>query len=247
MRSRGLTIIRKGSWTVWFAAGCEQGLSSDAVKHFCRAFPFATDETASAIWKVHGGGRSTIYSAEFAGERYCIKVFNDARLQTRIRTFLGWSKGRRAFTNGLRAREKNIPVPPVFAYAEKRPFGPAMVVMELLDAVQMNLLIEDMLSRGVELTSDPFFGRMAEAFARFTRNMHHNSVCHADFSPRNVLVAMEGDHIHLQLIDLEDVVFSGSIADFQENIDHFIRKMARYVNQDALAVFLQKFKESYGE
>jgi tRNA A-37 threonylcarbamoyl transferase component Bud32 len=247
MHGKGMTRSREGSWKIWFAAGCGQGPTSEAVKHFCEAFSSGSEAASAAVRLVHGGGRSSIYGAEFAGGRYCLKVFKDARLQTRVRTLLGWSKGRHAFRNGLRASEKGIPVPAVYAYAEKRPFGPGMVVMQFLDATQMNLLIEDMLSRGVELTTDPFFIRMIGSFGQFTRNLHQNSICHADFSPRNVLVAMDGDRIRLQLIDLEDVFFSGSVADFRDNIDHFSRKMARYVDQEALAVYQEKFREGYGE
>lgn len=139
-------------------------------------------------------------------------------------------------------------MPLVYAYAEKKPFGPTLVAMELLtDATQMNLWIEEKLAQGVELTTDPSFGQLIRAFARFTQDLHARGVCHNDFSPRNVLV-IEGDGgPRLQLIDLEDIVFTGDRRKFRFNVEHFSSKMARYVNPAALAVFLRSFNEVYKE
>lgn len=247
MFERKMTKHREGPWTIRLADGCERGTILMAAKHFCRVLSSEIKkiESVPGLWAVHEGGRSTVYGAEVAGERYGIKLFTDNRLLTRARTFLGLAKGRRAFCNGIRAMEKNLPVPPVYAYAERRPFGPNLVIMKLLPAIQMNLLIEDMLERGVDLTTDPFFFQLVESFARFTRRLHANSVYHKDFSPRNVLVRQEGQHIRLELIDLEDMVFSGSASDFKENIDHFSKKMARYVNQATLDFFLRTVNEVY--
>ncbi len=249
MFNRKMIKHREGAWAIRLADGCERGPMLMAAKHFCRVFSSEIIEnvTAPGFWAVHEGGRSTVYGAEWAGERYGIKLFTDNRLLTRARTFLGLAKGRRAFGNGIRAMEKNIPVPPVYAYAERRPFGPNLVIMKLLPAIQMNLLIEDMLERGADLTTDPFFFQLAESFARFTRHLHANSVYHTDFSPRNVLVRLEGQHIRLELIDLEDMVFSGSAGDFKENIDHFGKKMARYVNPATLDFFLRTVNDVYGD
>jgi tRNA A-37 threonylcarbamoyl transferase component Bud32 len=199
------------------------------------------------LWVIHRGGRATVYGAELQGRRYCIKVFNDGRFQTRCRTFLGFSKARRIFCNGLAARERNFPVPEIFAYAERRPFGPSLAVMRLLDnAIQLNLLIENLLAEGVDLTTDPFFVEVVDSFAKLARNMRDRGVGHVDFSPRNVLVVKGDAGATIHLIDLEDVVFSNDPRFFADNVVHFEEKLARYVNADVLSWFSARFNVVYG-
>jgi tRNA A-37 threonylcarbamoyl transferase component Bud32 len=200
------------------------------------------------LWQIHAGGRSTIYGVRLSGKKACLKVFTDQRLMIRLRTFLGWSKGRRAFRNGLLAYGKGVPVPCVYAYAEQRPCGPTLVVTELLEnAVQMNLLLEERLARGIALTTDPVFHELVELFARFTQDLHARGVCHRDFSPRNVLVAEQNGETRLQLIDLEDIDFACSARKFRSNIEHFHGKMARYVDAAALTLFQSGFNAIYGQ
>ncbi len=240
---------QKGPWVVWLANGCDQGRILEVVEFFRQGGATSGEnlENSSMIWKIHEGGRATVYGVELAGKKYSIKMFKDRRTWTLVRTFLGFSKGRRTFKNGLRAIDHCVPVPQVYAYAERRPFGPALVVMELLEgAIQINLLIENMLAQGSELTSDPCFLQIVDSLAIFTKDMHGKGVSHDDFSPRNVLALKECGDINLKLIDLEDVVFTNKSKVFQSNIRHFDERMARYVDFASLSVFLKRFKEIYG-
>jgi tRNA A-37 threonylcarbamoyl transferase component Bud32 len=244
------TKAQKGPWTVWLANGFDRGRILEVVEFFRQGGATLDEnlENSSVIWKIHEGGRAAIYGIELSGKKCCIKMFKDRRTWTQFRTFLGFSKGRRAFKNGLRAIDQNVPVPQVYAYVEKRPFGPAMVIMELLEnAIQINLLIEDMLAQGTELTNDPCFLQIVDSFAMFTKDMHGKGVSHDDFSPRNVLVLKEGGDMNLKLIDLEDVVFTNKRKVFQSNIQHFDERMARYVDLASLSIFLKRFKEIYGD
>ena len=238
--------LQHGQWVIWLAPGSEPEPILAAVNSLDRGEGEGEEASPSSLWQIHAGGRSTVYGVRLLGKKACLKVFTDRRFHTRMRTFLGWSKGRRAFRNGLLAYGKGVPVPCVYAYAEQRPCGPTLVVTELLEnAVQMNLLLEERLARGVDLAADAAFRDLIGLFARFTRDLHARGVCHHDFSPRNVLVADLNGHPRLQLIDLEDLDFACSAGKFRTNIDHFHGKMARYVDSAALALFQSSFNEIY--
>ncbi len=249
MFGRGLMKFQHGKWTFWVAPGYDDKTIAAEITHFCQDFfsPDASDTSAASIWEVHGGERSTVYGFNYSGKKYCVKVFTDRRIQTRLRTFFGWAKGRRAFKNGITAQRKNIPIPPVYAYAEQKPFGPTLLMMDFLPATQMNLIIEDMVARNIDLPSDPFFNSIIESFSKFTANLHRRSVCHSDFSPRNVLILREEENPGLKLIDLEDVFFSSDPVEFENNINHFFSKMKRYIDSDSLIFFKQKFGKIYRE
>jgi hypothetical protein len=243
-----MTRVQHGRWVIWLAPGSEREPILSLLNSFDLGQGAGGASAASGLWQLHAGGRSTIYGARLRRAKVCLKVFTDQRLLVRLRTFLGCSKGRRAFRNGLLAFDKGVPVPRVYAYAEKRPCGPALVVTELLEnAVQMNLLLEERLARGVDLTADHAFRELSALFARFTRDLHGKGVCHRDFSPRNVLVVDSNGQTRLQLVDLEDLDFACNAGKCRANIEHFHGKMARYVNSAALALFQVKFNEIYGK
>lgn len=243
-----MTRLQNGPWTIRLAPGAEKDLVLATVKNFDRMESEGCANGSAGLWQIHAGGRSTIYGFRLFDTNACLKVFTDKRFLTGVRNFLGWSKGRRAYNNGLLAYNKGVPVPRVYAYAEKRPCGPTLVVMELLEnAVQMNLLLEERLASGIDLTSDPVFQALTGHFARFTRDLHARGVCHRDFSPRNVLVADLCGQLRMQLIDLEDIDFNCSPRKFRSNIEHFHGKMTRYVNSAALKLFKNGFNEIYAK
>jgi len=243
-----MTKVRNGPWRIWLAPGSAREPILAAVDSYDRGAGEAGEAATSKLWRIHPGGRSTIYGARLPGKKACLKVFTDQSGPARMRTFFGWSKGRRAYRNGLLAFAKGVPVPRVHAYAEKRPFGPTLVVMELLEnAVQMNLLLEERLAGGIDLLADADFLELTGLFARFTRDLHDRGVCHRDFSPRNVLVADLDGQPRLRLIDLEDIDFVCNARRFHSDIEHFHSKMSRYVNPAALLVFRNSFNEIYGK
>jgi len=249
MLNTNLIRVRKGRWAIYLTQECDESMILAALDLLDRESAACGTEhpDGPGVWRVHSGGRSDIYGVEVPGKKYCVKVFTDSRILNRVRTFLGWAKGRRAFKNGLYARECNVPVPQVYAYAEK-PFGPTLVVMEFLEnANQMNLLLEERLAQGIELTADPFFLQLIETFAGFTRGLHAKGVSHSDFSPRNVLVLDDYNGPSMRLIDLEDLNFSNKEGLFREDIEHFNCKMTRYVDDAAMDIFLNKFREYYGK
>lgn len=243
-----MTKVCNGPWHIWLAPGSAREPILAAVDSYDRGAGEAGETAISELWRIHPGGRSTVYGARQASGKACLKVFTDQSGLAGMRTFFGWSKGRRAYRNGLLAFDKGVPVPRVYAYAEKRPFGPTLVVMELLEnAMQMNLLLEQRLAGGIDLLADAAFHELTVIFAKFTRDLHDHGVCHRDFSPRNVLVAGLDGQPRLQLIDLEDIDFVCSARRFRSDIEHFHSKMSRYVNPAVLLAFRNSFNEIYGK
>lgn len=176
---------------------------------------------AGDVRRIHISKRADLLVTEAGGRPLCIKYFHDRRLRVELRTFLGLAKGRRGFRNGLRLAASGVRVPHQLACLEFRPFGPTVVVMELLDSIctVVSWLIERQESGGVSREA-------IQQFSEFVAAMHRQGVFHCDFSPRNVMVQRAGGDLEFVLIDLEDVRF-GRSADRRR----CIKTLARFARE----------------
>lgn len=148
---------------------------------------------------VHGGDRANVFKAVIGGKPLCIKVFHDRRFRSRLRNRLGFSKARRAFTNGLKLWELGVPVPRPIALAEYRFRG-------------MQILVSEFSGDGETVRTAVFKGAnprpLLKKCAALTRMLAEKGVFHKDYGARNILL----DGERLLLIDWEDVCFTACHA-----------------------------------
>jgi tRNA A-37 threonylcarbamoyl transferase component Bud32 len=164
------------------------------------------------ITKISFGGRAGVIGVRLGSERCCVKLYYDDRLRTKARALLGWTRARRAFRNGLKASRCGVRCPQVLGYAKAGPFGPSLLVMELIEpAMPLNRWIPE---HGI----DHDFVRQ---FAAFVRDMHDTGVSHIDLQLRNVMVRLrnpaEGACVappkyEFVLVDLEDIRIHRSVS-----------------------------------
>lgn len=211
------------------------GQVSAMVGRRCQGKPCQWRLTApEMLWKVFVGGRSGILGVRLDGRVACVKVYHDARLRNRLRVAMGLAKAKRAYRNGLRLRQLGIPCAAMLGYAERRPAGPAMVIMELLaDARRLDHWIAE---HGVTREG-------VLALARFLRLMHDRGVSHKDLSPRNIMVRPRGEGWDLLLLDYEDVRFSRVLRRQTrlENLHHLNERLALHVSLRNRLRFLREY------
>lgn len=144
---------------------------------------------------IHGGDRADVLSVNVGDASYCVKNFHDSRPRAKLRNKLGLSKAGRAFSNGLKLQQLDLPVPHTLGLAVCRGGSPCLLVTELL---------------GTGLTlRDLFWGdkmdkqELQRQSDQLTRRLTNKGVHHIDYGPRNLLYCEK----KLYLIDLEDVRF----------------------------------------
>jgi len=156
------------------------------------------------IREISLGGRAGVVGVRLKGRSWCVKLFYDQRLRTRLRVLLGLAKARRAYRNGLRLDRLDIRCPRMLGYAEKRPGQLPLIVTEwVTEAVGLDQWIA---RHGV---SRPLIASLA----RFLRHMHDRGVTHLDLSPRNLLAAPSGKGFDLWLLDCEDARFRRHLSE----------------------------------
>jgi tRNA A-37 threonylcarbamoyl transferase component Bud32 len=175
------------------------------------------------MWRISFGGRAGVLGVRLNDRTGCVKLYYDERLFNRLRVRLGFSKGRRAYENGLRLQQLAVNCPQMWGYAERRPCGPGMIVTELIDdAVRLDHWIaENGASRDV-------FG----ALGRFIGAMHDKGVSHIDLSPRNILVRPRGKDSEFLLLDYEDARFARQVGKRRrlENLHHLHERLFQSVS-----------------
>jgi len=188
------------------------------------------------LWHVFFGGRSGVVGVRLDGRTCCVKLFYDERLRTKIRTALGFAKGRRAYRNGLRLHQARVKCPQIIGYAERRPFGPALVLSELIDDGMR--LDHRARKHGVE-------PRSVVALARYIRKMHDRGVFHVDLSPRNILIRPDNGGAGFLLLDYEDVRFAHAVSRRirARNIHHLHERMVPYLSLRDRVRFLRAYAE----
>jgi tRNA A-37 threonylcarbamoyl transferase component Bud32 len=186
------------------------------------------------MWRISLGGRAAVVGVRLQGRVCCVKLFYDERFQTRLRTRLGLSKGRRAYQNGLRLQQAGVNCPPMWGYAERRPSGPALVVTALADDC---LRVDHWaVRRGVPRAA-------VLALARFLRAMHDTGISHVDMSPRNIMVRVVGARYEFFLLDYEDARFAARVSRRTrlENLHHLHERMMQHVSARDRLRFLREY------
>lgn len=191
------------------------------------------------IWSISLGGRAAVVGVRLRGRVGCVKLFYDERFQTRLRTRLGLSKGRRAYQNGLRLQQAGVNCPRMWGYAERRPGGPALIVTALAhDCLRVDhWAVHQGLSREAVL-----------ALARFLRDMHDAGVSHVDLSPRNIMVRCVSGQFEFFLLDYEDARFAARASRRMrlENLHHLHERMLPHVSARDRLRFLREYaREDY--
>ncbi len=198
-----LTQKRSGSWNI---AALEHVLLEDVDALLRLEYPLCNNgrEGKALLPKninmLHGGNRANVFKVDLEGRLYCVKVFYDRRFRAQVRNRLGFSKARRAFRNGIKLLEKEIPAPRPFALAVCRLSG-------------IQLLISELVGDGETVRTAVYNGASPEPLLKkctiFTRMLAEQGVFHKDYGARNVL--LDGDR--LLLIDWEDIRFTASHID----------------------------------
>jgi len=186
------------------------------------------------MWKLSLGGRAGVLGVTLDGRTCCVKLFYDRRLRTRIRVWLGFAKGRRAYANGLRLERVGVSCPKMWGYAERRPVGPVILVTELA-------------TRGSRLdlwaAEHPPGREAATALARFIRDMHDRGVFHIDLSARNILICPAEDRFEFLLLDYEDARFVRRVGRRTrlKNLHHLHERMAASIPLRTRLRFLRQY------
>ncbi|MBN1360816.1 MAG: hypothetical protein JW993_09500 [Sedimentisphaerales bacterium] len=174
------------------------------------------------MWGISLSPRAGVLGVTINGRTACVKLFYDERLRNRVRTRLGFSKGRRAYRNGVCLGQLGIHCPQMWGYAERRPAGPGMIVTELIgDAARLDEWISN---HGASRD-------MVRTLARFIRDMHDKGVWHVDLSPRNILVRFRAGQLDFLLLDYEDARFAPRVGRRRrlENLHHLHERMVRSI------------------
>jgi tRNA A-37 threonylcarbamoyl transferase component Bud32 len=191
------------------------------------------------MWRISLGGRAAVVGVRLRDRTCCVKLFYDERFQTRLRTRLGLSKGRRAYQSGLRLHQAGVNCPRMWGYAERRPSGPALIVTALAnDCLRVDhWAVHHGLPRETVL-----------ALARFLRDMHHAGVSHVDVSPRNIMVRLVGERFEFFLLDYEDARFRAHVPRRTrlENLHHLHERVIQHVSlRDRLRFLREYAREDY--
>ena len=196
------------------------------------------------IWRIHTSKRADLLVMNVSGIPVCVKYFHDRRLRVQLRTFFGLAKGRRGYFSGLRLAGKGVKVPKQLACIELRPFGPTIIVMDLLESIKT---VTGWLSARGARSDIP--RALIEKFAVFTATLHRQGIFHCDFSPRNVMVQGDGEALQFVLIDLEDVRFGRSANPQRciQNLARFAREAAPYVSKRTVIQFLRNYIHEMGQ
>ncbi len=186
------------------------------------------------IWQISFGGRAGVVGVRVHGRVSCAKLFYDKRLRNPLRVALGLGKGRRAYRNGVRLGQLGVKCPQMWGYAERRPWGPGMIVTELIqDGKRLDHWIAE---HGTS-------SALACALGRTLRDMHDKGVSHLDLSPRNILVRRCGDSFDFLLLDYEDARFSRQVSRRRrlENLHHLHERMIRLASVRERLRFLRAY------
>jgi len=158
----------------------------------------------SALWPISLGGRAGVVGVRLQDRVCCVKLFYDHRWMTRIRTWAGQAKAKSAYRHALRLQQVGVGCPSPLGYAEVRPWGPALLVTELIDdGMRLDHWIE---AHGVSREG-------VNALACFLSHMHDRGVTHQDLSPRNILIRPSGTALEWLLLDYEDTRFADRVSE----------------------------------
>jgi len=147
--------------------------------------------------------RNELRIVELHEYKCVIKSFKIPHLLNRIiYTYFKDSKAKKSYVNSLRLQELNIHTPEPIAYIEE-------LCPTLHKSHFINLLFdydftirEPLLDKNFENREEIF-----KEFARFTAELHQNSVLHQDYSPGNILIKKEDDKFIFSVVDINRMSF----------------------------------------
>ena len=180
---------------------------------------FQTYDGQRARWRISDkaplraislGGRAGVVSVNVEGRACCGKLYYDGRWSTQLRLALGMSKAKRAYQHALRLASLKIACPGAIAYVEKRPWGPGLLLCELLEKGKR--LDQWLAHEGVS-------AKLIDALAATLRHMHDQGVTHNDLSPRNLFVRPTDSGFEILLLDYEDCRFFATVETGQRLAD----------------------------
>ncbi len=197
------------------------------------------------VKRIHISKRADLLVIKDGDCSVCVKYFHDQRFRVKLRTFLGLAKGRKGYRAGVKLRQAGVRVPEQLVCLEFQPFGPTVVVMELLEEIRTVAGWFAGASKNGRVTPSRVLIRQ---FAEFTADLHRRGIFHCDFSPRNVMVQGEGDALKFVLIDLEDIRFrrSGDRRLCIQNLARFAREAVPYVSIYTVMRFLSLYIRAMG-
>jgi serine/threonine protein kinase len=204
----GVSTTRSGRHRVWLPAASESGVVDEVLRHLAQErFPMDLSRTrpgdGPGSWLLHGGKKSDVVGVRLSAlQTFAVKVFHDRRLIARFRTALGRGKGRRGFQVGLRLAQLAVSAPRIYAYAERRPFGEAMLIMEWLPDFEtlQNILCDNLMPERELRTAAILLGE-------YLATLHAHGVHHADLSSRNILLDPSDVSRGVAVVDFEDISF----------------------------------------
>ena len=200
-----------------------QAVAEQVLAHHSEELPRSRSGETSCQWRIVSSMRAAIIGVQRNDRVCCVKLFHDKRLRTRLRVALRLAKGRRAYRYGVRLRAAGVDCPAMIGYAEQRPFGPAMVITELIeDGLRVDHWVK---KRGLERQA-------VLALARTIRAMHDHGVYHLDLSHRNILVRQRGTEYGFLLLDYEDARFVAEVSQRirLKNLHHLHERIADFVS-----------------
>tara|TARA_B100000809_G_scaffold186822_1_gene185021 strand:- start:89 stop:922 length:834 start_codon:yes stop_codon:yes gene_type:complete len=204
----GVSTTRSGRHRVWLPAASEPGVVDEVLRHLAQErFPMDRSRTlpgdGPGSWLLHGGKKSDVVGVRLDASRvFAVKYIHDRRLVAQLRTVLGRGKGRRALHIGLTLAQMDIAAPRVYAYAERKPFGEAVLIMEWLPGFeQLQNIVRDNLMSERELRT------AAILLGEYLATLHAHGVHHADLSSRNILLDPNDLARGVAVVDFEDITF----------------------------------------
>jgi hypothetical protein len=204
----------------------------------------ATVPPGDGVWLIHAGERANVMGVRIGDRRVCAKVFHDDRAFSRLRTWLGFGRGRRACRRGRKLNDRGSFGPRVLAYAERRPAGPGVLVMDLLGPCERLDFWLKGCSRLPATDGSARRRALATKLGTFTGRLHRSGAVHDDYSTRNLFVDPD---LELCLVDYEDLRFPlhGHAGAAWENIRHLHADAAGVPLRDRLR-FLRAYAAALG-
>lgn len=196
-------------------------------------------QSTENLWPISLGGRAGVVGVRIDQRTCCVKLFYDQRWTTRLRTFWGRAKARRAYHNALALCAKGVTCPSPLGYAERRPTGPTLLITELINNGQR--LDHWIMDHGVSRS-------LIMVMARFLRHMHDSGFTHKDLSPRNVLIGSEDQGPTPYILDYEDIRCPApvSLTNRLDNLHHLDERLLQILTLRERLQFLRAYaKEDY--
>ena len=143
-------------------------------------------------------GRNELRRMTYGGKAYVVKSFRRPNLINRlVYGRLRPSKAERAYRNGLELLRIGVPTPLPVGYVEARGgllFDESYLVTELSACPYT---WNDLFCSDFACTE-----QVARAVGRLTARLHEHGLAHLDYGRGNILFAMEGGEVRLELVDL---------------------------------------------